>query len=287
MNTAAGPASAGPARGRTDAPLLEVRSAAKTFVAKSTKQRRETPALAGVDFTVHTGEFCAIIGPSGCGKSTLLRLVAGLIAPSAGEVVLQGRRIEGPGPDRGMVFQQANLLPWRSALSNVLFSLECSGAAKAAGQQTARDYLHLVGLKGFEDYYPSQLSGGMQQRVGLARALAVEPAILLLDEPFGALDAQTRLLLQGELERIWLAKQTTTLLVTHDIEEAVFLADRIICLTEGPGRVGKIVPIPFARPRSHVIRNDPKFAALKSEVWDQVFSSMSQVGTGKDAETPA
>jgi NitT/TauT family transport system ATP-binding protein len=267
--------------------LLAVQSVSKEFATRGGKQRSGTRALENVDLTVEAGEFCVIIGPSGCGKSTLLRLVAGLISPSEGEILLDGHSVRGPGPDRGMVFQLAHLLPWRTALRNVMFSLECSGAAKATRERTARDLLELVGLTGFEDHYPGQLSGGMQQRVGLARALAVDPAILLLDEPFGALDAQTRLLLQGELEAIWLAKKTTTMLVTHDIEEAVFLADRIICLTNGPGRVSKVVPVPFQRPRSYEVRSDPVFASLKREVWEEVFTTVPTVRSTKDVETAA
>jgi NitT/TauT family transport system ATP-binding protein len=253
--------------------LLEIEGVSKSFDVPRGGRNEAVFALHDVNLSVEESEFCVIIGPSGCGKSTLLRLVGGLSQPTSGQMHLGGQAIDGPGGDRAMVFQQANLFPWRTALANVAFSLECSGVRKRAAVEQARSYLDLVGLTPYANYYPSQMSGGMQQRVGIARALAVEPEILLLDEPFGALDAQTRLLMQDELERIWLEHRRTTLLVTHDIEEAVYLADRVICISPGPGHVAKIIDVPFERPRSAGVRLLPEFAALKAELWDWLMST--------------
>jgi NitT/TauT family transport system ATP-binding protein len=243
--------------------FLEMRDVHKSFQT----QRGHTHALANVDLSVEEGEFCAIIGPSGCGKSTLLRLIDGLIRPSSGEILLRGKRVENPGPDRGMVFQHSNLMPWRTVLKNVEFGLECLGMPAKVRRERALEYIDTVGLGGFVDHYPRQLSGGMQQRAGLARAFAIEPAILLMDEPFGALDAQTRVVLQGELERIWLKEGRTAVLVTHDMEEAVYLADRVACMSSRPGRFVEIIDVPFERPRSDELRSDARFAKIKAELW--------------------
>jgi NitT/TauT family transport system ATP-binding protein len=257
--------------------LLELEGVSKAFEVPRNGRRETIFALDDVNLSVEQSEFCVIIGPSGCGKSTLLRLVGGLALPSGGRMHLGGEEIAGPGRDRAMVFQQANLFPWRTAIRNIAFSLECLGVRKKEAVERARHYLALVGLSDYENYYPGQLSGGMQQRVGIARALVVEPEILLLDEPFGALDAQTRLVMQDELERIWLEHRRTTLLVTHDIEEAVYLADRVVCISPGPGRVAKIIDVPFTRPRSQGVRVLPEFAALKSELWDWLMSTKEPV----------
>jgi NitT/TauT family transport system ATP-binding protein len=229
---------------------------------------RTTPALEGVDLAVAAEEFVCLVGPSGCGKTTLLRLVAGLVAPDSGRATINGVPITGPGPDRAMVFQQPTLLPWADVLTNVALGLDLRGVPRADREATARRLIDTVGLTGFEAHFPRQLSGGMQQRVGLARALAVEPDILLMDEPFAAVDAQTRRLLQEELLRIHAGTRKTILFVTHDIDEAVRLGDRVLLMTPRPGHIAQDVAIPFARPRSS---EDPdrvaQLAAIKDRLW--------------------
>lgn len=248
--------------------MLTIEDVSKTFTTKRGGETRRTHALQNIDLVVEEGEFCVIIGASGCGKSTLLRLVDGLIHPSSGVVRIQGEPVTGPGPDRGVVFQHANLLPWRTVRGNIEFGLECLGFDKAERRRRSDRYIEMVGLSAFADHYPGQLSGGMQQRVGLARAFAVEPQILLMDEPFGALDAQTRLVMQAELEKIWELDRRTAVLITHDIEEAIFLADRVVVMSAHPGRVAEIVPIPFPRPRGDELRGDPEFGRLKAHLWN-------------------
>ncbi|NLM37474.1 MAG: ABC transporter ATP-binding protein [Firmicutes bacterium] len=210
-------------------------------------------ALAQVDFTVGRGEFVNLIGPSGCGKSTLLRCIAGFEKPTSGRVSLDGREITGPGVERMMVFQSfEQLFPWFTVLENIMFALKVTGmgASRAERREIARTYVAMVGLTGFDDFYPHQLSGGMKQRVAIARALSVRPRILLMDEPFGSLDALTRLTLQEELIRIWEETGVTILFVTHNIEEAIMLGDRIVVFETNPGRIKEILPNPLARPRS-------------------------------------
>jgi NitT/TauT family transport system ATP-binding protein len=255
--------------------ILSIENVSKTFQIRRGKANQETRALAGVSLEVQEGEFCVVIGASGCGKSTLLRLIDGLTEPSEGRVLLRGQEVTGPGPDRGVVFQHAHLLPWRTVQRNVEFGLECIGVDRAERKKRAERYIKMVGLSGFEKHYPSQLSGGMQQRVGLARAFAVEPEILLLDEPFGALDAQTKLVLQNELERIWSLERKTAVLITHDMEEALFLGDRVVVMSSRPGRVAAIVDVPFERPRTDALRSDPKFGALKLQLWEELKKGMS------------
>ena len=252
--------------------LLEVQNVSKVFTTKRGRSPSRTIALSGVELAVREREFMVIVGASGCGKSTLLRMIDGLTAPSGGQILLRGKPITSPGRDRGVVFQHANLLPWRTVRRNIEFGLECVGVDKGERRARSDKYLELVGLAGFADHYPGQLSGGMQQRVGLARALAVEPEILLLDEPFGALDAQTRLGMQTELERIWSVERRTAILITHDIEEAIFLADRIAVMSSRPGRVANIVDVPFPRPREDAIRSDPEFGRMKLALWESLKS---------------
>jgi NitT/TauT family transport system ATP-binding protein len=212
-------------------------------------------------------EFLAVIGPSGCGKSTVLRIIDGLETPDAGAVFVDGRPVTAPGPERAMVFQSFDLFPWRTTIDNIAFGMEVRGVPRREQRERARRYIELVGLTGFEDAYPSQLSGGMQQRVGIARALAVQPGILLMDEPFGALDVQTRDVLQDELLRIWQQERKTVIFVTHSIEEALYLADRIIVLSPRPARIQMDIAVPFARPRHEAIKGDPEFMSLRQEIW--------------------
>jgi NitT/TauT family transport system ATP-binding protein len=225
-------------------------------------------ALDRINITVRSGEFVSLIGPSGCGKTTLLKIVDGLIPHDEGEVIVDGKAVEGPGHERAVVFQSFALLPWRTVEDNIRFGLELRGIGKEAARETVQHYVDMVGLKGFERRYPSQLSGGMQQRVGLARALAVNPRILLMDEPFGALDAQTRNLLQADLERIWEADHKTVIFVTHAMDEAVFLSDRVVILSPRPGRVHEIVDIDLPRPRGDEIRRHPRFVELTGYIWE-------------------
>ncbi len=219
--------------------------------------RQTVQALSGVDFSVGTGEFVCIVGPSGCGKTTLFRLIAGLEASTEGEVRLDGERVTGPGTDRGMVFQEYGLFPWRTVRENVAFGLEEQGVEGVERERRVAEMIDLVGLSGFADAYPKELSGGMKQRVGIARALAVDPELLLMDEPFGSVDAQTRDMLHKELLEVWAETEKTVLFVTHDVEEAVTLADRVVVMEANPGRVREIVPVDLSRPRT---RTSPEFA---------------------------
>jgi NitT/TauT family transport system ATP-binding protein len=208
-----------------------------------------------------------VVGPSGCGKTTFLRIVAGLEPATGGEVLLDGRRLSGPGGDRGFVFQTDSLLPWRTVLSNALIGPEVAGNVGAAERQRTVALLKLVGLEGFENYYPRQLSGGMRQRVNLARALAIDPEILLMDEPFSSLDAQTREIMQTELLRIWEQGRKTVLFVTHQIDEAVFLSDRVLVFARRPGRLQETVEISLPRPRELAIKRTPEFVRYVDHIW--------------------
>ena len=227
-------------------------------------------ALEPVGLEVADNDFIAILGPSGCGKSTLLRIVAGLDRPSDGHVRLDGREITGPGPDRGMVFQSYTLFPWLTVRDNVAFGLRERGIARAERYRVADRFLARVGLEGFAGHYPRQLSGGMQQRTALARALANDPAILLLDEPFGALDNQTRALMQELLLGIWEQDRKTVLFVTHDIEEAIFMANRVAVFTARPGRIKAEVVVPLPHPRDYRMRTAPEFQALKARITEEI-----------------
>ncbi|MEV0797386.1 ABC transporter ATP-binding protein [Kribbella sp. NPDC050281] len=255
-----------------DAPeKLRVKGLSKTF---QTNRKAHT-VLRGLSFGVAEGEFVSLIGESGCGKTTVLRIVQGLLGADAGQVVVDGNVVSGPGRDRGLVFQQANLLPWRTARRNVEFGLELQGLSRSQRSARASELLDLVGLGGFADHYPHQMSGGMQQRIGLARALAIDPAVLLMDEPFSALDAQTREVLQRELLRIHAETRKTVLFVTHDLDEALFLSDRVVILAANPGRVKQVIDIPFERPRAELtdLRGLPEFQQLRSQVWQLIRST--------------
>jgi ABC-type nitrate/sulfonate/bicarbonate transport system ATPase subunit len=258
--------------------LLDVRGVERRFAGAS----GSTLALQATDLAVAENEFLTILGPSGCGKSTLLRIVAGLDHPTAGEVRLDGHRIDGPGADRGMVFQSYTLFPWLSVLDNVCFGLRERGLPRTEQVDVARGFLDKVGLRGFERHYPKQLSGGMQQRTALARALANRPRMLLMDEPFGALDHQTRELMQELLLGIWEAERTTVLFVTHDIDEAVFVGSRVAVMSARPGRIKLDRPVPLPHPRHYAMKTTPEFVALKAELTEAVRAEVlaTQAATG-------
>jgi NitT/TauT family transport system ATP-binding protein len=229
-----------------------------------------TRALEPTDLAVAKNDFITILGPSGCGKSTLLRIVAGLDRPSAGQVLLDGRAVTGPGPDRGMVFQSYTLFPWLTVSENIAFGLREKGVPPARRREIIGTYVERVGLRGFEDHYPKQLSGGMQQRTAIARALANDPEILLLDEPFGALDNQTRALMQELLLGIWERERKTVLFVTHDIEEAIFLASRVVVMTARPGRIKAEVQVDLPHPRDYRMKTSPQFSELKARLTEEI-----------------
>jgi len=222
-------------------------------------------AISDVSLNIEPGEFVCLLGPSGCGKSTLLNCVAGYVQPSAGTVRVDNTPIDRPGPDRGMVFQQYSLFPWRTVRDNIAFGPQLAGKGRAEARAIADRFLEMVGLVKFAARYPAELSGGMQQRVGIARALANAPSVLLMDEPFGALDAQTRAMMQENLLRLWSEFGTTVLFVTHDVDEAVFLADRVLVMSAGPGRIVADVVVPIARPRAQDISTSAEFIALKRQ----------------------
>jgi len=239
----------------------------KRFTLRVDNELHTVQALDRVNFTVNDGEIVALIGPSGCGKTTALRVAMGLDASTSGRVTVDGKAVSGCGYDRGMVFQHAELLPWLSALQNVMFGLEMKGMRGAELRTTAEKYLDLVGLKDSQNRRPHQLSGGMKQRVGIARALAIDPKVLLMDEPFGALDAQTRETLQAELLEIHARTKKTVIFVTHDLDEAVLIADRIVVMKRG--RVSEVMTVPLQRPRPDlgVVRGMPEFAETRYKVW--------------------
>ena len=231
------------------------------------KRFNELHALLDINLDVERGEFISLVGPSGCGKTTLLRVVAGLETATSGAVLLDGRAVKGPGGDRGFVFQNDSLLPWRTVFANAIIGREVAGAIGPDDRKRTMELLKLVGLEGFENYHPRQLSGGMRQRVNLARALAIDPDILLMDEPFAALDAQTREIMQADLLRIWERGQKTVLFVTHQIDEAVFLSDRVLVFARRPGRLQEEVKIALPRPRHLAIKRTPEFVALVDHIW--------------------
>ncbi len=227
-------------------------------------------AVDRVSLEIGEGEFVAIVGPSGCGKTTFLNAIDGLLPLTSGTLALNGRRIDRPGRDRAMVFQQPSLLPWRTVTRNVAYGLELQHLPKVEALATASRFVELVGLKGFEESYPLELSGGMQQRVNLARALALDPEILLLDEPFAALDAQTRETMQQELLRVWSETRKTAIFITHDIVEAVYLADRVFVFTARPGRLKEAIRVDLERPRDLRIKHDPRFVAIETHLWESI-----------------
>ncbi len=250
-------------------PMIEIENVTKVF---STQDNRNLKTIDDIQLSIAQGEFICLLGPSGCGKSTLLNLIAGFETPSAGIVACAGKPVVAPGPDRGVVFQEHTLFEWMTVSNNVSFGLTCNPDIRArfpdaAGRTQA--CIDLVGLRGFENTFPNFLSGGMKQRAAIARSLAPDPAILLMDEPFGALDAQTRFIMQNELLKIWQTTQKTIVFVTHSIEEAVFLADRIVVMTKRPARIKEIVKLDMPRPRNI---NDPMLSDIKSRLYDSMAS---------------
>jgi NitT/TauT family transport system ATP-binding protein len=245
--------------------MLEVRQLSKVFFEQNDPRNPGLVALYNISLAIRKNEFVSLLGPSGCGKTTLIRIIAGLLPADRGEVMVNGKAVTSPGRDRCMVFQQFGLLPWRTVLSNVELGMEIEGICKDERSAIAKQYLELVGLKGFENYYPHQISGGMQQRVGIARALSKNPDILLMDEPFGAVDAQTREQLQEELLKIWARTEATVVFVTHSIDEALYLSDRVVVMQGRPGRVKEEVTVDLPRPRwEGDVKADPRFARLRT-----------------------
>jgi len=240
---------------------------AKLALTGLTKRFGDLEVLHEINIAIERGAFISLVGPSGCGKTTLLRIVAGLEPASAGAVLLDGRTVRAPGGDRGFVFQSDNLLPWRTVFDNAIIGPEIAGRTGAEEKNRIRDLLRLVGLEGFENYFPRQLSGGMRQRVNLARALAIDPDILLMDEPFSALDAQTREIMQTELMRIWEEGRKTVLFVTHQIDEAAFLSDRVLVLARRPGRIREDIDIALSRPRALAVKRASEFVAYVDRIW--------------------
>lgn len=248
----------------TSSALLRVEGVDKTFIRRG---KSSVEALCNINLSIQEGEFVSIVGASGSGKSTLLRIIDGLIEPSGGGVTVDGKRVTRPGPDRAMVFQQDSLLPWKTVVENVAYGLTLAKQPWSKASKVAERFVAMTGLAGFESHYPHQLSGGMRQRVNVARALAVNPRILLLDEPFAALDAQTREIMQTELLSIWRESRKTILLITHQIDEAVFLSDRVIVFSARPGSVREEVKIDLPRPRILALKRTPEFVGLVDRIW--------------------
>ncbi|GEJ56797.1 ABC transporter ATP-binding protein [Anaeromyxobacter diazotrophicus] len=259
-------------------PAVRIEGVKKAFRAGG----REILALDGIDLTISPGELVCLLGPSGCGKSTLLNAIAGFAPPTAGTLTANGRAVAGPGPDRGMVFQEYALFPWMTVEANVAFGLELKGEPRAAVARRVEELLRQLGLWEFKDRFPKDLSGGMRQRVAIARVLAIDPPMLLMDEPFGALDALTRRNLQDELLRLWAALGKTIVFVTHGIEEAIYLADRVVVMTYRPGRVKRVVPVALPRPRDTA---SPEFNALKREVAQLVMEEQARHEQAERAAT--
>ena len=259
---------------------IHIQNVGKTFAVKSNGRRRASEtfvALENINLEIKPGEFFAIVGPSGCGKSTLLDLLGGLTLPTSGRILIGGEVIRGPALDRGLVFQQYALFPWRTAQKNVEFGLEAKGVAPRERTETAKHFLAMVGLAEFGGRYPHELSGGMKQRVAIARSLAYDPDVLLMDEPFAALDAQTRENLQGELLRIWEKSGKTIVFITHGIDEAVYLGQRVAVMTSRPGRIKQVIDIPLeSRSRDEDLRAAPEFARLRHEIWSLLRDEFRQ-----------
>jgi NitT/TauT family transport system ATP-binding protein len=261
---------------------LELKGLSKTY----RKRDAQIEAVRDVSVTIREGEFVSIVGASGCGKTTLLRMLDGLIAPTSGAILLDGRPVEGHGSRRAFVFQQDRLLPWRTVSANAVLGPEIRGENRRTSEARAGEFLRLVGLGGFEQHYPHELSGGMRQRVNLARALTVEPDVLLLDEPFASLDAQTREIMQGELMRIWAETKKTAIFVTHQIDEAVFLSDRVLVFTVRPGRLKEEVVIDLPRPRALAVKRTAEFVRYTDRIW-RLIEEEVRASIGLEAEQAA
>jgi NitT/TauT family transport system ATP-binding protein len=242
---------------------ISVRSATKVYQTA----RGRTVSLDRVSLEIARGEFITLVGPSGCGKSTMLNLIAGLLMPTSGEVLVDGKAVTGPGPDRGVIFQQYALFPWLTAQQNVEFGLRLQNISARERAERARHYLSLVGLQDFGQALPKELSGGMKQRCAIARAYAVNPSLLLMDEPFGALDAMTRVQMQDDLLGTWQQERKTVVFITHDVDEAVYLASRVVVMSPGPGRISEVIDVPLPYPRNEDLRLSPAFAAIRASVW--------------------
>ncbi len=248
--------------------MTDVKLEARNISMSFTRRGRRIDALHDVSLQVEAGTFVSIVGASGCGKTTLLRIVDGLMTPSSGEILVNGQPVSGPGPDRGFVFQQDALLPWRTVLDNVIFGLEVQrNGHKREARARADGFVKLVGLSGFEHLFPHELSGGMRQRANLARALTIDPDVLLMDEPFASLDAQTREIMQVELLRIWRSNRKTVVFVTHQIDEAIILADKVVVMTSRPGRIKAILDVNIPRPRDLSVKRTPQFLQLVDDIW--------------------
>ncbi len=252
---------------------VEIRDLVKKFQTRN----GEVVALNGVDLSIQDKEFVCVVGPSGCGKSTLLNMIGGLDTPTSGEILVDGKEVDGPSPKRGIVFQQYALFPWLTVKKNVQFGLKLQGMPRERMEQVTEKYLRAVGLENFAHSYPKELSGGMKQRVAIARAYAVNPEVLLMDEPFGALDAQTRVQLQTELLETWEHEQKTCFFITHDVEEAIILAQRVVIMSARPGRVKDIVDIDIPYPRDQATKMSPRFLELKNDIWGQVYEEYLEV----------
>ena len=243
------------------------------------RDSRDVLALADVSLSVNDGEFLAIVGPSGCGKTSLLNIVAGLLPYEEGSVAIDGKKVAGPGTDRAVVFQNSSLLPWRTIAGNVRYGMEMQRRFDEPKMRERTEYfIKLVGLSGFAKHYPNELSGGMQQRVNLARALAADPVVLLMDEPFAALDAQTREFMQAELLKIWTQARKTVLFITHQINEAIYLADRVLVMSARPGHVKDVFQVPFDRPRTLSLKRDPRFLEIEDKIWRLVEEKPERIG---------
>ncbi|MFT3802477.1 MAG: ABC transporter ATP-binding protein [Burkholderiaceae bacterium] len=247
---------------------LDIRDVSKRF--DGVRGGPPTQALQPIDLTIADNDFITVLGPSGCGKSTLLRLVAGLETASTGRILLDGQPVRGPGADRGVVFQSYTLFPWLTVRQNICFGLRERRVAEAEQRRISEHFIGEVGLRGFEDHYPKQLSGGMQQRTAIARALANDPKILLLDEPFGALDNQTRVLMQELLLRIWENARKTVMFITHDIDEAIFMASRVVVFSARPGRIKAEIPVDFPHPRHYTVKTSPEFMRIKARLTEEI-----------------
>ncbi|NOU70378.1 ATP-binding cassette domain-containing protein [Paenibacillus sp. LMG 31458] len=260
-------------QGGNAAAKIEIRGLSKVYKGRN----GDTVALQNTDLTIMQNEFVSVVGPSGCGKTTLLNIIGGLEPSTSGSVKVDGIEVKGPGKDRGVVFQQYALFPWKTVQKNVEFGLKLRGLSKQERKEKAEHYLELVGLKDFANAYPKELSGGMKQRVAIARAYAVQPEVLLMDEPFGALDAQTRAQLQEELLKTWQKEKKTCFFITHDVEEAVILAQRVIIMSARPGRIKEIIDIDIPYPRDQSTKLDPRFISIKNEIWSKVYREYLEV----------